>query len=402
MYQNHIILVSILVLLSPHLGATTAVSKSSISLSEYLSLVKEQSRQIQESHWDLTAAQSKDSGPKLPAPMIGVMRMTESGLSQNGYEVSQEVPFPSKLTEENRRNELEVQFQKQAYTNRIQETLWMAKISYFEFWMARHHIELLEQKRDFYQKHISQVRAAARSDAEMKMYLLEVDTMIDVLNNEIANAESTLQQKRLELSTYAPQLQTEQLEPVDPVFAEIEFPKTEDSNLVKIKEKELLVVRSEKAMKNRSYWPDLYVRFRSYNANEMNPANQELMLGITLPFLWVWERRAETGEAQAILAKTELQLQQARSDYERGSQISRERLKSLYTQIETYRDHLIPKIQKRFQFSKTLSIRSMSSLNSLRSVANDLFESQLRLAELEVEAQRLAADILKNTNIEVQ
>ncbi|MEK7071068.1 MAG: hypothetical protein AAB966_04635, partial [Patescibacteria group bacterium] len=70
-----------------------------MSLEAFLNKVREQNLDLKVESAKSEAAQANAVGLAIPPPMVGVNQMrTDTGNTANGFEISQSIPFPTKLT----------------------------------------------------------------------------------------------------------------------------------------------------------------------------------------------------------------------------------------------------------------------------------------------------------------
>ena len=390
------ILVIILALF--HVGTGPALAETNtLFLEDFLKLVQTQSLDIQVEKSINDESQAKAQGTRIPPPMIGVMNMKDSGGVNRGIEISQELPFPTKIFKEKDVRELEAQAQNTNFRYRKNEILLEARQSYFEYWKVYETKEIIEEKRTWLSSHLKLSRSLTRSDTSAQIHLLAIESEVDQLENELLEMQSELSEKRNQLKSIAPGLVSQNFSPESqPKIEDINIEKKMDSGLlIESKRVALDAAIADANLKKQAYLPDFTLRYRSYQGNEMNPRNEELMLGISLPFLFFSQPHAEVAEASAKQQRAEVELQKEKLRIENQLDSQIERLKNMKTQYINMSQKLIPRANQRMKLVESLTVRSMEGLDEHRMVMLDYLELKQKEINLRFEIEKLSLEILK-------
>lgn len=379
----------------------TARTPEVLTLESYLRSVEADSPELKIEQASRDESAARATGIRLSPPMLGFMNMKDGAGNNQGIEFSQEIPFPTKLSQEKEIRELESETRNASFQYRRTEILLSAKAAYFDFWKAFNKLEITKEKRDWLKSHSRISRSATRSDSAAQIHLLGVESEVDLLENEVLEGQTVLIEKRNALKTYATGLSDSEFTPVEPALESLELKSNSKSAFVAWKERELKASEAMAAFSTKAYLPDLYVRYRGYNGNEMAPRSEELMLGITLPFLYFWQPRAESNEASAKTQRAEGELRKARVDSETRVASLVEKLSSLKKQLSTLNDKLIPKAHKRMRLVENLSQRSMEVLDEHRTVMLDYIELKMKALEARYDYEVTSIEIQKLTSPEV-
>lgn len=370
-----------------------------LDLEDFLRKAQIQSPEIQAEKSLNEEFKAKTQGVRISPPMVGFMNMKDSGGNNQGVEVTQELPFPSKIVKEKEVRDLEAKTQNVNFFYRKNEILLEARRAYFEFWKSFEIKKILEEKQIWLKNHVKLSRSIARSDSSGQIHLLAVESEADQLENEILEAQADLVEKTNALKLYVPDLKTENLTPgFLPKVELISFTKNSKSLFVEAKESELKVASAVKDLKKQSYLPDLVFRYRSYNGNEMTPRNEEVMVGVTLPFLFYWQPKSEIAEASARQQRAQVELQKAHLSIETRLDSLVEKSKAMNKQIENLKDKLIPRAHKRMKLVENLIVRSMESLDEHRMVMLDYLELRQKEINSRLELENINIEILKIAN----
>lgn len=387
-------LISVLYVFLPSI--TVAQTTTTLTLEAFLEATKKESPELAVEKANLEAASARASGIRIAPPMVGLMQMKESGTSRNGYEISQELPFPTKLIQEKKVRDLEFETQKE--NSGYQKTLIFneARNAYLSFWSTYEKLQILKDKHHWLKHHVSLTRSATRSDSLAQIHLLEVESDSDLIENEILSTESELSEKRSALKLYAPSLDVDSILPKEPALPTIEIEKTTRS-LVTLKEKEVATLEAQENLKKQSYVPDLFLRLRSFEGTETNSSNQEIMVGVTLPFLYFWQPKAELAEASAQRMKAQAELQKTKVDFESRLSTLTKKMESLKAQLTILKDKLIPRAEKRRKLVTNLSTRTMEGLDEHKSVVIGLLDLRMKAVDLRLEYENTFKELLKLT-----
>ena len=273
-------------------------------------------------------------------------------------------------------------------------------MAYVSFWSLHERLKILQDKYHWLKHHVKLARATVRSDNAAQIHFLELETEAGLLENEIFALEAEVLEKKNELEIYAPGLITNSITPMEP---ELEpFPAHGEALLVSWKEKEFESKEAMESLKKQSYLPDIALRFKSYNATDSMPQNQEIMIGVSIPFLFFWQPKAEVAEARAQKIKAQAELQKAR--IESGSKLSSLKVKadSIRKQLKNLKETIIPRAARRKKLVTTLSQRTMEGLDEHNKVARSYFDLKLKALELRLGYENTVKEIIKLAGAEAK
>lgn len=374
-------------------GAGNAVQN--LTFDNFLTLVESQSPDLVVEKSMKDEADAKSSGIRLNPPMIGFMTMKEDGSTARGLEISQEIPFPTKIIKEQEARNLESKMQNSYFTYRRQEILLQARLIYFEFWKSYEKLKITKEKKDWLKTHTKITRSATRSDSDSQIHLLGVESELDMLENEVLESESNFNEKKQNLKTMAPELKDLNFSPVTPEPAILEINLNKKSALLDSKEKQVQKAEADLSLKKQSYLPDFFVRYRKFNESGMIPKNEEIMIGVSLPFLFFWQPKAESAEASAKLTRAQAELQKIRTQTETSLTSLLQKQESLKKQLDALNEKLIPRAHKRMKLVDNLSTRTMEGLETHRSVMLDYLDLKIKAVDVRFEFETTLIEILK-------
>lgn len=369
--------------------------KEELSLVQYLKLVEAQNLNFKIEKAEVDVAEARSRGVRIPPPMIGYMQMKESNRINQGYELSQEIPFPTKVSKDHEVRKLELESQKE--TSRIQTNFILieARSAYLDFWASFSKLEIQKEKLAWLKEHVKIAQSLSWPDTSAKAHLLEVKLDRDLLENEMLAIESEVEVSRSLLRNFAPELNINDIIPVEPLAPSVEIEKKIPSSSFLLKEKELAVVNAREDLQKQSYLPDFSVRFRTYNGNEMSPQSQEVMVGLSLPFVFFWQPKAETTEASAQRLKAEVELQKAKVESETKVMSLVKRIEFNQAQLKNLKENVIPRAERRMKLIRNLSKRTMEGLDQHKSVMLGLLDLKIKAIDLRLEFEKNFAELLK-------
>ena len=366
-----------------------------LRLSEFLEKVEAQSPSLAIEKANIESAEARASGIRLNPPMIGYMQMKDGSGTNRGYELSQEIPFPTKISKDKEVRNLESESVKEMSQIQKLSVVADARLAYFNFWSSFSKLEIQKEKLDWLKEHIRLTRSSSWSDTSAKAHLLEVESESDLLENDVLSTESELVVAKATLRNFAPDLNINEVVPVEPSIPQFEVKKEIPSSVVIQKEKELAFLTAREDLKKQSYLPDLFVRIRSYNGNEATPQSQELMVGITLPFLFFWQPKAEVAEASAQKSKAQAEYQKSKIDFETKVTSLTQKLEINQRQLKNLKEKLIPRSERRMKLVSGLSTRTMEGLDQHKSAMLGLLDLKMKAIDLRLEFERGLQELFK-------
>lgn len=368
---------------------------SSFSLEEYLQQVRVESPDLASEKATVEAAEARATGIRIPSPMVGYMEMKEGMASRRGFEFGQEVPFPTKIFQEKSARNLNEQAVRSASAARASEVLADARQAFVKFWTAEKKVRVLKEREGWLRKHIRFSRSSVRSDTGAQLHLLDMESEADLARNEIFMAESDLIEAKNRLQVFAPNLNLEGKSLVLPSPVELGHLQDLPNQIVESKAKELEAKGAWASYAKQSYLPNLFLRYQALNANEMSPKTQEIMLGITIPFLYFWQPKAEVAEARAEALRAESSLHKAKVETEAMLDSLRKRASALSRQIKIYESKVIPRAERSTELLANVSLRTSEGLNRHREVMLGYLDLQLKALSLREDYEGVVSQIMK-------
>lgn len=372
------------------------MAKQKISLDEFLNSVREESPDLTIESANVDASKARASGIRIPASMVGFMQMQNAGNTRNGIEVYQEIPFPTKIIQDKKTRNLEYETQKQMGLIQKVMVITKARVAYVEFWATSKRLTILKEKLNWLRHHAELFRTTTLSDNEAQVHLLGVESEIDLLESDILDAGAALTEARNGMNRFAPLLKDQELIPIEPV---IEDPKVDafQNPLVAWKEKDLKAKQARVSLAKQSYLPDFSVRLRAFEELQASQVERELMVGMTVPFLYFWESQAQIKEATAEKRKANAELQKMTITSDSMLSSFLKKSEAFKKQIMILKNQLIPRATHRVDLMKNISPRIMQGLDEHKSVMSDYLDLKLKAVDLRIAYEKNFQEILQLT-----
>jgi len=373
-----------------------AKAESSVTLADYLKEVESQNLTLKASRANLDAAEARSVGVAIPEPMIAVTQMRDDSGSSNGYEISQSIPFPTKLSNDHKARKLEAKVEAANALSATREVLSQARLLYISTWIAQERIQLLQERKNIIQQHLKLSRATTRSDSSLQIHSLKAESDFDLLENEIIEAEQTLVEKVIALAEYAKTDSSQyralalQEPPLTAVPSEnqLSSPSQLEAKRLQV---EMLGARESEA--KSSWLPDFNVRYRDTGRTPMGAGFTEVMVGATLPFVFFWEPNAKSKSASAERLKAEADFQKERLNVNSKTSTLQSRAISLKKQIDFISTKLLPRAEKRMRLVRNLAPRDMESLQEHREGMEEFPDLKLKALDLRLQYEATVAEL---------
>lgn len=369
-----------------------------LTLDEYLLKVKEQSLDLKIEHARSESLDAKASGLAIPPPMVAVTQMKEDGGgSARGFEVNQTIPFPTKLAGDHSARKYEYQAQVESELSSQKQTLLKAKLSYLLLWQAQEKMSLLEEKKDVLRDHIRISRSTARSDSFAAIHLLKAESDLDLLENEIELAKQNVRERLFDTALLInAEPTTFKITAVEPKVTAIPKVKNiEESHLYKSKELTLESLKAREFEAKSSWLPDFNLRYKEMGATASSMKYNEVMVGITLPFVFFWEPYSTSKQASRERLIGEFSLEKEKRNFSSDKLILLSRIESLKKQIDTLNNKLIPRAEKRMKLVHNLAPRDMETLQDHRETMEAFPDLKMKAIEYRIEYEKNIAELEK-------
>lgn len=394
-----------LLALWPGLTIADAAAGQKLSLSNVIELAAKNHPEIEVLKAKVSQTEARRQvGPSIPPPMVSLGTMGErgpfSGVMENSIELSQTIPFPTKLTSESKERSLEQKAAEAQLEARLLSLRTEAKAAYLELYRAREQITLLEEKRLALENHAKRIRSATLSDRMAQAHVIRIQTEIELSQNEIAKARQTETVSQGTLNVVMatdPTTPVPNLEP--PPLSDL--PKTIESTTSVAQHPQLRALRSSteafeagEDLAKSAWLPDFTIKYR-YNRryDGVMPNNSEVMLGVELPFLFFWQPQGRIAEARAQSEGARSQARQTENELKLKLLKTRSEAESFRTQLLNFSNQIIPQALRRMKLAHSASPTDMESLNEHRESMQSYVELKLAALNLRVDYEKAISEL---------
>lgn len=376
----------------------SAYAQDVLTLDGFLSQVRAQNLELKVEVAKKEAANARASGLKLPPPMVNIIQMKErDGSSVSGYEVSQTVPFPTKLSNDYSARQFEADAQSEMQKAATSEILAKARLLYFYLWTAQVKLTLLKEKKSVIGQHIRLSRAGSRSDSFAQIHILKAEADVDALDNELLSAEQTLRTKQIEAAEFVnldpiqfkPNVKEPPITPL-PSISAAESPHQLESTRLTL---ESLRAREREA--RGSWFPEMNLRYKQMDASSMYPSYNEVMVGFSLPFLYFWEPHAASSSASSERLQAEIEYRQEKRKIETSKASLIVKAESLKRQLENLNTKLLPRAEKRMRLVHNLAPRDMETLQDHRETMEAFPDLKIKALEYREQYEEAVSELQK-------
>jgi outer membrane protein TolC len=305
--------------------------------------------------------------------MIGVSQMRNLQGNAYAFEIQQQVPLSSKLTDDKRTREHKFDLQKKESSYFSDSVLLEARLAFVNYWASYEKLKLMEELQKWLKHHLEYSQSLARSDTEMRVYALEIESSIGIYDNEINNIKNSLESEKVKLRRF---VFDSSYEPNIPIFGDPSgFSESSGSSRIsELDLSRLRVATSDFEVAKSANLPNLFMKVRKLDRPMLGMANQEVMVGIDLPFAFFWQARAEEAEASASKIVAQARYQKSLVESEAFKKSLKAQADLTKMQLQNLDRISIPAADKRLRLLKNISPRDMSGLNSHYKVFQDAIE----------------------------
>lgn len=374
-----------------------AVAGPSLTLESFLSQVREQNLGIKVESAKAEAASARAVGVALPAPMVGIVQMKETGGGKaSGFEVNQTIPFPTKLTSDRSARRYEASAQEEGRKAIVSETMAKARLLYFSIWAAQEKSGLLKERKAAINQHIKLSRAGSRSDSFSNIHILKAESDLDALDNDIISAEQAFRNKQIEAAEYI-NADPAQFRPIveEPSLAELPGKSLETPHQLESAKLTLESFKSRESEAASAWLPEFNLRYKKMGASPMLPRYTEVQVNASLPFLVFWEPHAATKSAAAERMQAELELERESRKVQTERASLQVKAEALRKQLDNLNFKLLPRAEKRMRLVRNLAPRDLETLQDHREAMEAFPDLKLKALEYREQYEETIAELQK-------
>lgn len=376
----------------------TSGAEEPLTLEAFLAQVKAENLGLKVESAKADAASARAVGLNIPPPMAGYIDMKmDDGSSASGFEVSQTIPFPTKLINDHSARKFEAEAQDETSKAYLNETLAKARLLYFSLWAAQERLNLLKEKKAVIGQHIKLSRAGSRSDSFSNIHILKAESDVDALDNNILSAEQFFRNKQVEAAEFV-NADPSGFRPTakEPPMASLpESPSSPSSHQLESARLTLESFKARESEAKSSWFPELNLRYKQMGATSMYPRYNEVMVGVSLPFVFFWEPRAasQTASAQKLQAELEFSREKRKIESEKASLVVK--AESLKKQIDNLNSKLLPRAEKRMRLVHNLAPRDIETLQDHRETMEAFPDLKLKALEYREQYEEAITELQK-------
>lgn len=334
-------------------------------------------------------------GIRLPPAQVNLIQMQMAGTSTPGFIAAQTLPFPTKIADEHSARRAEAFASEAARNATKQEVIAEARFIYYRLWQAQERLRLLNEKARVIEDHIRLALAASRSDSFLKIHVLKAENDLDLLRNDIVQAEQQIRESQIaaaeflnrDPNAYRPLASSFPLSPLP------QRPALEKPYQIEMKKFELEALRSKERLARAEWFPDFSLQYKEMGATPMLPRYSEIMVGATLPFVFFWQAKAESGRASAQRQEGEFLLERETRRIDAEQATLMERAISLKKQIDQFTNELLPRAEKRMKIVHNLAPRDMETLQDQRETLEAFPDLKLKALSLREQYEKTVMDL---------
>ncbi len=373
------------------------LAQETLSLDSFLNQVRAKNLGLKVESAKADAADARSAGFKLPPPMVGVIQMNEDGGgSTSGFEVSQTIPFPTKLTSDRTARKFEAAAQAEMKKAVSSEVLAKARLLYFSMWAAQERLNLLKEKKAVIQQHIKLSRAGSRSDSFSNIHILKAESDVDALDNEVLTAEQTFRNKQIEAAEFV-NADAGQFRPVakEPPMTVLPENRTEPPHQLESARLTLESFKARESEAKSAWFPEFNLRYKQMEATPMFPRYNEVMVGVSLPFVFFWEPRAQSSSASAERLQAEFEFDREKRKIESEKTSLLVKADSLKKQLDNLATKILPRAEKRMRLVHNLAPRDMETLQDHRETMEAFPDLKLKALEYREQYEETVSELQK-------
>jgi outer membrane protein TolC len=344
----------------------------------------------------LSAPISSTPALEIPAPEISISQMNENtpfsstGKMQRTVELSQTIPFPtkfSKATEIKKTNILKSNNETKILEKEIRVEAFEAYLNYAKNTELK---KILGDKITYYQSHSSKARAIQVTNQAYQVHLYDIGIELSSLKSEmklidieLAENEATLNRLRnnSDDGKFFPDLETAR--PASQIIAP-------DSSIqshpqLALNQTEIESMKREKEMAGLDWAPDFNLKLKSIKSFDPHYTDgKELMVGITLPFLFPWQRSGKSESLGYKIRAEEYKGEQIKNVLTQDLKNLSNKVKEQWELLTIYRDQTLPLVQKKLDRAHKLTTLDMESLEAHKNAIDQFFGLRSKILEEEM------------------
>ena len=228
----------------------------------------------------------------------------------------------------------------------------------------------------------------------MTIHTLKAESDLDLLENEILEAEQALREQQILLAEYARKGPSDYRPTLEkPPLTALPSAQTLSTPFqLEAKKLSLAKLEARESEAKSSWFPDFNIRYRDIGGTPMTPGFREVMVGASIP-LFFWEPNAISKSARAEKLKGEAEYSQEKLNVEARTSSLLTRAETLKKQLDLISEKLLPRAEKRMRLVHNLAPRDMESLQDHREAMEAFPDLKLRALDLRLQYENTVAEL---------
>ena len=362
------------------------------------------------SHPALQASRARARGAKsvvtsvttLPAPMLGIGMMGEnspwSNKMQNSYEISQAIPFPTKIISNRAVKSREAESRDYDLDQETKTIIKDVKKAFYAYARALSETEISHERIGLLKTHLKTLSSKPVSSTMVQAHVVTIEGEIEAATVELSMSEQELASAKAELNfAMGKDANSELGTPELPVLSPLPNATTSESEINSPRIKSLNAMKEAAAstqMLARQEWiPDFDLTYRYNRRYDLIPTNHEFMVGVTLPFVPFWSTAAKASEASAKVIEADAELRKARLETASSIIVLKSRTKTLRDVFLKLSEKVLPSAEKRLHLIHRFSQSDLETLDEHRMAFENLSVVKLKIARARFDYELAVAEL---------
>lgn len=369
-------------------------AEQGLNFEEFWQQVKATNPSIKEKYAVIKSIE-KNPALEIPAPEVSVSQMNENvpfsstGKMLRTFELSQNIPFITKFSKASEIKKTNIQksngenllFQKDLKLESYQAFLTYAKNQELK--------KILAEKLNFYQDHLARAKSLQVTNQAYQVHLLDIGI-------EISSIKSELKLKDIEIAESKSLLNRLRNHDIIESLSEVELPALSSPSVdnqeglqkhpaLALNQLEIENMTKEKEMAKLDWAPDLNLKLRDIKSFDPHFTDgKEIMIGITLPFIFPGQRNDKTESLAYKIKSQEYKGEQIKGQLNQNYSTLKNKLKEQWILLSIYKEQNLPLVQKKMSLAHKLTTTDMESLDAHRNAIDQLFNLKSRIIEEEM------------------
>jgi cobalt-zinc-cadmium efflux system outer membrane protein len=382
------------ILLTILLGLSTSLKADTVlSFVDYWKEVQESNPTIQE---QIAIIKSNERLPSLeiPSPEVSISQMnaevpfSSRAKMKRTLELSQKIPFPSKFSnaKDVKNTNIKKSYEAESlWEKTLKEEAYQAFLTYEKNQEIKN---IFNEKIKFYQDHLIHSKALQVTNQTYQTYLIDIELEISTLQSEIKLIDIAISENKFLLN------QIRNHDTNDPLDAlklpELTSPQSyveeglKDHPKQKQNQYEIANMNSKLEMAKLDWAPDFNLKLRSIKSySRLISDGKEIMIGMTLPFVFPWQRNDKVESLSYKLKAQEFKGQEIHNQLNQEYLTLKNKIAERWALLVIYKDKTLPLIKTKLKLARKLTILDMQSLNVHKDAIDQYTNLKLKIIEEE-------------------